>query len=108
MTAKQVDDCGAYSAVYMNNSKIWHSRLGHTGNNQLQQSAKTVDGMGFAGYVTLCVQLYCLTCHCLSLHVSAYMDISKCVGYFYFICLKESGSLVFCLFFFAKQIPSGI
>jgi hypothetical protein len=48
MAIKEVDDCGAYSAVNMNNSKIWHSRLGHIGNNQLQRSAKIVDGMGFA------------------------------------------------------------
>jgi hypothetical protein len=54
--------------------------------------------MGFAGYVTLCVQLYCVSCHCLTLHVSAYMAIFKCVGYFTFIFLKESASLVFCLF----------
>jgi hypothetical protein len=24
--------------------------------------------MGFAGYVTVCVQLYCVSCHCLTLH----------------------------------------
>jgi hypothetical protein len=24
MTVKEVDDCGAYSAVNMNKSKIWH------------------------------------------------------------------------------------
>jgi hypothetical protein len=58
--------------------------------------------------VTIYVQLYCVSCHCLTLHVSAYMAIFRCVGYFYFICLKESASRVFCLFFFAKQIPSGI
>jgi hypothetical protein len=40
--------------------------------------------MGFAGYVTVCVQLYCVGFHCLSLHVSAYMAIFKCVRYFYF------------------------
>jgi hypothetical protein len=33
--------------------------------------------------------------HCLSLHVSAYMAIFKCVGYFIFICLKDSASLLF-------------
>jgi hypothetical protein len=27
--------------------------------------------MGFAGYVTVCVQLYCVSCHCFTLHVSA-------------------------------------
>jgi hypothetical protein len=42
---KEVDDSGAYSAVNMNNSKIWHSRMGHIGHNQLQQLAKTVLGM---------------------------------------------------------------
>jgi hypothetical protein len=45
--------------------------------------------MGFAGYVTVCVQLYCVSCHCLT-HVSAYMAIFKCVEYFTFIFLKES------------------
>jgi hypothetical protein len=40
--------------------------------------------MGFAGYITVCVQLYCVSCHCLTLHVSAYMAIFKCVRYFYF------------------------
>jgi hypothetical protein len=30
-----------------------------------------------------------------SLHVSAYMAIFKCVGYFVFICLKDSASLRF-------------
>jgi hypothetical protein len=38
----------------------------------------------FAGYVTVYVQLYCLSFHSLSLHVSAYMAIFRCVGYFYF------------------------
>jgi hypothetical protein len=42
MTIKEVDDSEAHSAVSMNNSKIWHSRMGH---NQLQQLAKIVDGM---------------------------------------------------------------
>jgi hypothetical protein len=56
--------------------------------------------MGFAGYVTVCVQLYCVSCPCLTLHVSAYMAIFKCVGYFIFICLKDSASLLcFRLFF---------
>jgi hypothetical protein len=40
--------------------------------------------MGVAGYVTVCVQLYCVIFHCLSLHVLAYMAIFKCVGYFHF------------------------
>jgi hypothetical protein len=31
--------------------------------------------MSFAGYVSVCVQLYCVGFHCLSLHVSAYMAI---------------------------------
>jgi hypothetical protein len=43
MTVKEVDDRWAYSAVNMRNSKIWHSRLGHVGNDQFQQWAKTVD-----------------------------------------------------------------
>jgi hypothetical protein len=40
--------------------------------------------VSFAGYVTAFVQLYCVSFHCFSLHVSAYMAIFKCVGYFYF------------------------
>jgi hypothetical protein len=35
-----------------------------------------------------------------SLHVSAYMAIFRCVGYFIFICLKDSASLLFFLPFF--------
>jgi hypothetical protein len=56
--------------------------------------------MGFAGYVSFCVQLYCVGFHCLSLHVSAYMAIFMCVRYFIFICLKDSASLHFSAFFF--------
>jgi hypothetical protein len=51
--------------------------------------------MGFAGYVSVCVQLYCVGFHCISLHVSAYLSIFRCVGYFIFICLKDSASLLF-------------
>jgi hypothetical protein len=36
--------------------------------------------MGFAGYVSVCVQLYCVGFHCLSLHVSVYMAIFRSVG----------------------------
>jgi hypothetical protein len=54
-----------------------------------------LSSMGFAGYVFVCVQLCCVGFHCLSLHVSAYMAIFKCVGYFIFICLKDSASLLF-------------
>jgi hypothetical protein len=31
--------------------------------------------IGFAGYVSVCMQPYCVGFHCLSLHVSAYMAI---------------------------------
>jgi hypothetical protein len=59
--------------------------------------------MGFAGYVTVCVQLYCVSFHCLSLHVSVYMAIFRCVGYLYFfICLKDSASLLFFFAFFSR------
>jgi hypothetical protein len=44
--------------------------------------------VAFAGYVSVCVQLYCVGFHRLSLHVSAYMVIFKCVGYFYFHMLE--------------------
>jgi hypothetical protein len=46
--------------------------------------------MGFAGYVAVCVQLYCRCFTVLqlvslfTLHVSAYMAIFMCVGCFYF------------------------
>jgi hypothetical protein len=33
--------------------------------------------------------------HCLSLNVSAYMAMFRCVGYFMFICLKDSASQLF-------------
>jgi hypothetical protein len=56
--------------------------------------------MGFAGYVSVCVQRYRVGFHCLSPHVSAYMAIFKCVEYFIFICLKDSASLLFFFFFF--------
>jgi hypothetical protein len=45
--------------------------------------------MSIAGYVPVCVQLYCVGFHCFTL-VSAYMAIFKCAGYFIFICLKDS------------------
>jgi hypothetical protein len=56
--------------------------------------------MGFAGYVAVCVQLYCrcfTVLHLVSLftlHVSAYMAVLRCVGCFIFVFLKESASLV--------------
>jgi hypothetical protein len=37
--------------------------------------------MAIAGYVSVCVQLYCVGFHSLSLHVSAYMAIFMCLGY---------------------------
>jgi hypothetical protein len=54
---------------------------------------ETITFMNFAGYVTVCVQLYCVNCHCLAL--SAYMAIFMCVVYFYFhmpeiICLNNT------------------
>jgi hypothetical protein len=55
--------------------------------------------MVIAGYVFVCVQRYCVGFHCLSLHVSAYMAIFRCVGYFIFICLKDSASLLSSTFF---------
>jgi hypothetical protein len=41
--------------------------------------------MGFAGYVSVRVQLYCVGFNCLTLNVSAYMAIFRCVRHFYFI-----------------------
>jgi hypothetical protein len=48
--------------------------------------------MGIAGYVSACVQLYCVGAHFLSLHVSTYMAIFRCVRYFIFVCLKDTAS----------------
>jgi hypothetical protein len=53
----------------------------------------------YAGYVSVWVQLYYVGFHCLTLHVSAYMAIFRCLGYFIFICLKESASLFLFAFF---------
>jgi hypothetical protein len=53
--------------------------------------------MGFTGYVTVCMQLYYVSFHCPSQHMSAYMATFKRVGYFYFH-MPEA----------AKQNPSGI
>jgi hypothetical protein len=55
--------------------------------------------MCFAGCFRLRASLLCWF-SCLSLHVSAYMAIFMCVGYFIFICLKDSASLLFCLFLY--------
>jgi hypothetical protein len=52
--------------------------------------------MGIAGYVSVYVQLYCVGFHCLSLHVSAYMAIFKCVGYFsilYFFTVQRDAKI---------------
>jgi hypothetical protein len=53
--------------------------------------------MTFAGYVSVCVQLYCVNCHCLTLHVSAYMAIFRRVIYFYFHMFE---GICFAVFFF--------
>jgi hypothetical protein len=62
--------------------------------------------MGFAGYIVICVQLYCmLVSNVLHLVVTVlhYMfrstwPSSGVYDFFTFIFLKESASLVFCLF----------
>jgi hypothetical protein len=59
--------------------------------------------MSIAGYVSVCVQLCCIGFHCLSLHVSVYMVIFRCVGYFIFICLKNSASLLLFSLLASKQ-----
>jgi hypothetical protein len=51
-----------------------------------------LNSMSIAGYVSICVQLYCVGFHCLSLHVSAYMAVFKCEGYLFYM-LGE-----FCIF----------
>jgi hypothetical protein len=45
-----------------------------------------LDSMGFAGYVAVCVQLYCrcFTVFHLVVTVLHYMAIFRCVEYFYF------------------------
>jgi hypothetical protein len=56
----------------------------------VQPQLYQVNSMGFAGYVAVCVQLYCRCFTVLhlvplfTLNVSAYMAIFKCVGFFYF------------------------
>jgi hypothetical protein len=60
--------------------------------------------MSIAGYVSVCVQLYCVGFLCLSLHASAYMAIFKCVRYVIFICLKDSASPLFSAFFSRSHI----
>jgi hypothetical protein len=47
--------------------------------------------MGFAGYVA--ERIFIALFFTVSLHVSAYMAIFKCVGNFIFICLKDSALL---------------
>jgi hypothetical protein len=59
--------------------------------------------LDFAGYVTVCVQLYCVSFHCLSLHVSAYIAIFRCLGYFYFHMYEE---ICFAAFFFLPFFSS--
>jgi hypothetical protein len=49
-----------------------------------QHPAALYCSMGFACYVTTYVQLCCVSCHSLTLHVSAYIAILRCVVYFYF------------------------
>jgi hypothetical protein len=43
------------------------------------------------------VQLHCVSCHFLTLHVSAYMAIFRCVAYFYFYIFE---GICFASFFF--------
>jgi hypothetical protein len=56
--------------------------------------------MSFADYVAVSVQLYCVGCHCLTLHVSAYMAILKGAVYifFYFHMPEVICFAGFCLF----------
>jgi hypothetical protein len=56
-----------------------------------------VRSMGFAGYVTSACS-FIVDVSCLTLHVSAYMAIFKCVGYFYF---HMPEGICFAGFFFA-------
>jgi hypothetical protein len=48
------------------------------------QSIPSGDIQVYLWMLRCCVQLYCVSFNCLSLHVSAHMAIFKCVGYFYF------------------------
>jgi hypothetical protein len=59
--------------------------------------------MDFAGYVSICVQLYCVGFHRLSLHVSAYMAIFMCR--IFHIHLLEG--FCFAAFFFAFFFTCG-
>jgi hypothetical protein len=49
--------------------------------------------MGIAGDVSVCVQLYYVGFHCLSLHVSAYIAIFRHVGYFIFITVQQDAKI---------------
>jgi hypothetical protein len=84
--------------------KIWTSITPATGRVLIQgkstysrEEFKTYCSMGFAGYVTVCVQLYCVSCHCLTPYVSACMAIFKCVVYF---CFYMPEGICFIGFFF--------
>jgi hypothetical protein len=47
--------------------------------------------MGLTGYLSVCMQIYCVGFDCFSLHVSVYRAIFKYIGYFIFICLSLCG-----------------
>jgi hypothetical protein len=65
--------------------------LQYFANDRSLRAAEVAIRMVFAGYVSVCVQLYCVDFHCLPLHVSAYMTIFMCVGYFYFYFQMPEG-----------------
>jgi hypothetical protein len=50
--------------------------------------------MGFAGYVSFCVQLYCVGFHCFTACFGLHGHLHVC-RIFIFICLKDSASLPF-------------
>jgi hypothetical protein len=55
--------------------KYWSVYIvqGWGGGAMYSEATTYFSAMRFAGYVIVCVQLYCVSCPCLTLHVSAYM-----------------------------------
>jgi hypothetical protein len=67
-----------YNVRRLDDSTLFHSYV-------LFRTLRSQNSMGIAGYGSVCVQFYCVGCHCLSLHVSAYMGIFRCVGFFIYL-----------------------
>jgi hypothetical protein len=62
--------------------------------------------MGIAGYVSVCVQLYCVGFYCFNTCFGLHGHLHVCsIFCFIFICLKDSASLLFfSAFFFSRGL----